>query len=127
MMQGPIRSAEQVEIIEDFEKNIVELNATLKNLQKDFDRVVNSPWYNVFADMASAEIYLENKLEDEAFLDCEGAGNVGDWRYEQEFIVNDKHYVARLDVEYNRHDKTYYYIDCTNFTIFTAEELNGAS
>ena len=52
-----------------------------------------------------------------AFEDCEGAGNCGMDKYTQEFIVGDMHYIATLTVEYNRHDKTYYYIDETDFTV----------
>ena len=37
-----------------------------------------------------------------------------------EFIVDEKRYVAILEVEYNRHDKTYYFVDGSDFRV---EEL----
>lgn len=60
---------------------------------------------------------LEKVLRKLAYEDCKGAYNCGDEFYEQQFMVGDIVYTARLDVEYSRHDKTYYYIDGTKFTI----------
>jgi hypothetical protein len=80
----------------------------------DFER---SPENNTFLTVANAESVLEDRLRDWAFEDCEGAGNCGLDKYTQEFIVGDMHYIATLTVEYNRHDKTYYYIDETDFTV----------
>lgn len=69
------------------------------------------PENNVFASLDEAEDALSERLRDEAFSDCEGAGNVGADAYQQEFIVDGVHYIGTLSVEYNRHDKTYYYIE----------------
>jgi hypothetical protein len=80
----------------------------------DFER---SPENNTFPTVADAESVLEDRLRGWAFEDCEGAGNCGLDKYTQEFIVGDMHYIATLSVEYNRHDKTYYYIDETAFTV----------
>jgi hypothetical protein len=74
------------------------------------------PENNVFASLYDAEGALEDRLRNEAFKDCEGAGNCGDDEYTQEFIVDGVRYVGTLSVEYNRHDKTYYYIDSAEFT-----------
>lgn len=60
---------------------------------------------------------LEEVLRDRAYEDCQGAYNVGDSEYRQEFFVGDKRYIAIAEVEYNRHDKTYYYIDGFEFRI----------
>lgn len=71
---------------------------------------------NRFADLdAAAE--LEDTLRDRAFEDCQGAGNCGFDEYTQEFIVGEDLYLARLKCEYNRHDKTYYYLEEASFSI----------
>jgi hypothetical protein len=71
---------------------------------------------NVFETLPKALSAVEDKLLGQARQDCEGAYNCGADCYEQKFIVNGVGYVGTLTVEYNRHDKTYYYIDGSNFT-----------
>lgn len=71
---------------------------------------------NVFDTLDQAEYRVESMLERRAFLDCEGAGNCGLPEYTQAFMVAGVKYVGTLKVEYNRHDKTYYYIDGTEFS-----------
>lgn len=62
--------------------------------------------------------YLEDDLTDRASEDCEGSYNIGADEYRQEFIVDDKKYVAILyDIEYNRHDKRYYFVDGHKFRV----------
>jgi len=75
-----------------------------------------APENNVFASLQEAEDTLSERLREEAFNDCEGAGNCGADAYVQEFIVDGVHYIGTLQVEYNRHDKTYYYIEETSWT-----------
>lgn len=43
--------------------------------------------------------------------DCEGAHNCGNSSYTVSFKVNDKIYSVEVGFSYNRHDKTYYYVD----------------
>lgn len=62
---------------------------------------------------------MEDKLLGQAREDCEGAYNCGADHYDQEFMVGDVRYLGTLTVEYNRHDKTYYYIDGSNFSYKT--------
>lgn len=71
---------------------------------------------NVFETIEKAVSAIENKLECQAHEDCEGSYNCGDESYSQEFIVDGVKYVGTLTLEYNRHDKTYYYIDGSEFT-----------
>lgn len=79
---------------------------------EEFDQ---APEQHVFDSIEAAWV-LEDTLRGRASEDCEGSYNCGDEFYEQEFIVDGVHHIARLDVEYNRHDKTYYYIDSSEFT-----------
>jgi len=79
-------------------------------------QIAMAPENNVFASLAEAEDTLSERLREEAFNDCEGAGNCGADAYRQEFIVDGAHYIGTLDVECSRHDKTYYYIESASWT-----------
>lgn len=77
---------------------------------------IASPEQNVFASLEDAKGELEERLRIQAHEDCEGSYNCGLPVYEQEFIVDGVHYLAKLECEYNRHDKTYYYVDEAHFS-----------
>lgn len=77
---------------------------------------------NRFSDINVAERAIEAKLEAEANKDCEGSYNCGNPQYTQEFYVDDQLYIGVLDVEYNRHDKSYYYVEESTFTVKKLEE-----
>jgi hypothetical protein len=78
----------------------------------DFNTSVEN---NVFATLEEACDELEDRLIQFAKEDCEGSYNCGDPEYRQEFLVDGVKYVAILEVEYDRHDKTYYYIYSRKF------------
>lgn len=84
--------------------------------QKALDDFESLAENNVYASMEEAGV-LEEILAGRAFEDCEGSYNCGSPIYEQEFMVDGIVYVATLEVKYNRHDKTYYYIDSREFKI----------
>lgn len=71
---------------------------------------------NAFESLPKAASAIEDKLTKQAHQDCQGAYNCGANRYTQEFIVDGVRYLGTLKVEYNRHDKTYYYIEESTFT-----------
>ena len=76
------------------------------------------PKNNVYASIEDAT-ELEDTLSDEAHQDCEGSYNCGNSEYSREFIVGGKLYIAKLEnIQYNRHDKTYYYIEGYDFNIY---------
>ena len=51
--------------------------------------------------------------------DCEGSFNCGSPEYHRHFMLEGSNvvYVAVLDVEYNRHDKQYYYVEDSEFRV----------
>lgn len=108
-MNESLRAA-LVDNIADIERKLAEARATLAA----FDAL---PENNTFDDYKYACNFIEGTLEQQASNDCEGSHCYGADVYEQEFIVNGKHYLGKLEVEYNRHDKTYYYVDETKFTV----------
>lgn len=66
--------------------------------------------------------YLEDDLSGRAAEDCEGSHNVGADEYRQQFYVGDALYTAILyNIEYNRHDKRYYFVDGYKFRVEDAE------
>jgi hypothetical protein len=71
---------------------------------------------NVFESLEVALREVEEILEQRAYQDCQGAHNVGCDEYRQEFIVDGVIYKGTLTCEYNRHDKTYYYLEESEFT-----------
>lgn len=71
---------------------------------------------NVFDDLWYAVFKIEVRLYGLAAADCEGSYNCGQETYEQEFIVSGVRYLGTLECEYNRHDKTYYYVEDAKFS-----------
>lgn len=101
--------------------NIDSAKAALAQAEAALESFIASPENNVFESLEAAEADLEDRLNNKAYADCQGAYNCGDDKYEQEFIVDGKHYIATLECEYNRHDKTYYYIDGSEFSVREVE------
>ena len=101
----------------ELEQAVKDAKETLSIAESALDVFDNAPENNRYESLDEAEARLEDILMGRAFLDCEGAGNRGSDTYRQEFIVGEDHYMATLKPEYNRHDKTYYYIDRHDFSV----------
>ncbi|WP_355586209.1 hypothetical protein [Xanthomonas cannabis] len=67
-----------------------------------------------FDTVEDASGVLGDVLWSRAHADCEGSYNCGDDEYRQECYVQGVKHVAIFTADYNRHDKTYYYIDFWN-------------
>jgi hypothetical protein len=77
-----------------------------------FDDSIDNHTYDTIEDAENSVIdYLLYKAGE----DCEGSYNYGDPEYTLEFMVGDQKYIGTLSIEYNRYDKTYYYIDGYDF------------
>lgn len=104
-------------------EKLVTLSNTIADLQKQID-AANAECYalsisvdnNVYANLEFALAAMEEMMRNEAHEDCEGSYNFGLDEYNRDFKVGDVIYTATLKVEYNRHDKTYYYVDGTTFS-----------
>lgn len=97
-------------------ENIKQAEAALRSAKEQLQEYEESPENNVYSSLEDAQ-ELEEILLGLAYLDCEGSYNVGNDVYEREFMVDDEYYIAILECEYNRHDKTYYYVDEHKFRI----------
>jgi hypothetical protein len=75
------------------------------------------PENTFFESLDIAEAKLCRKMRNKASEDCECAGECGLEQYTQLFYVDKTLYKAIANVEYNRHDKTYYYVDGFDFKI----------
>lgn len=89
-----------------------QLNLANQELE-EFDASLEN---NTFETLDEAIETLEDVLLEIAGEACEGSYNCGEPVYTREFMVGDVKYLAKLEVEYNRHDKTYYYIDGRKFS-----------
>lgn len=100
----------------ELELRIKECEKALQEARIELNAFNDAPENNVYDNLDKALYIIEDKLRDQAREDCEGSYNCGNDKYEQEFIVNGEHYMATLTVEYNRHDKTYYYVEKSDFS-----------
>lgn len=89
----------------------------LQAAQTKLDEYESSPEFHTYTTLEDGESSVYNRLYNQASEACEGSFCCGEDKYEQEFIVNGKHFLGTLTLEYNRHDKTYYYIDGEEFTV----------
>ena len=90
----------------------------LAKAEKALELFEDNPENNVFEELDKALCDIEWKLRYKASKDCEGSHNCGDEEYSLEFIVAGVHYIyiGKLECEYNRHDKKYYYLDYAKFS-----------
>lgn len=100
----------------ELELRIKECEKALQEANCELQEFIDSPENNVYPTLEEALDKIEDRLLGEARAACEGSYNLGADEYEQEFIVDGEHYMATLTVEYNRHDKTYYYVDGSEFS-----------
>lgn len=89
---------------------------SVREAQEALDTFNGMAENNVFDTLELALVSIEDKLMRQAESDCEGSYNCGQPTYSQEFIVGNTRYIGVLSCEYNRYDKTYYYIDGHEFT-----------
>lgn len=66
---------------------------------------------NVFDTADKGTAFAEDACDTMAHDACEGAGNCGDDQYTQDYMVGPIKFRCTASYEYDRHDKTYYYID----------------
>ena len=101
---------------EQLEEKIRLAELTLKEAKKELRDWESLASNNIFVSLEDAE-ELEGILWNRAKADCEGSYRCGLDEYIQKFMINSVEYVATLEIEYNRYDKTYYYIENSVFSI----------
>jgi uncharacterized protein YchJ len=101
---------------------ITTARAALQRAEQALAAFKASPENNVFRSLEHAQDELTEKLLDLAAEACEGSHVHGLYEYTQEFIVDDKRYIATVKVEYNRHDKRYYFVDGHSYSAAEAPQ-----
>lgn len=101
---------------QELELSVSNAKAALATAEAALSAFESSPENNRFDDLETAIATIEDALREEAYEDCQGAYNCGNDSYSREFYVGDTLYRGTAEFEYNRHDKTYYYIEECNFT-----------
>ena len=110
---------------QELQQAIATAKTTLADAKSDLLEWQSRVENNVFQSMEDAESDIEDALMKLARDACEGAYNCGATSYTREFMVDGKVYVGTLTLGYNRHDKTYYYIDEHEFSVI--EKVVGAA
>lgn len=103
--------------IEQLKQDVKAAECALEQAEAALEKFQQRAENNVYATLEEASAKTEGYLWSKANEDCEGSHNCGADTYYQECVVDGVVYVATLSVVYNRHDKTYYYVDGTNFKI----------
>lgn len=115
---GPAASSETVQAPaskSELTANIRAARLALKAAEQALVEWSDKAENNVYTDLDEAIAYVEEALLSRAAADCEGSYNCGDATYTREFIIDGVTYIGTLTCEYNRHDKTYYYVDGSEF------------
>jgi len=110
--------------LEELNEAVSKAQEVLELAQSDLFAYLIKPENNTFTDLQVASDTIKGKLRSRANEECEGSYCIGQDEYIQLFYVNDVLYKGILSVEYNRHDKTYYYVEGTEFTV---EEVKDES
>jgi hypothetical protein len=71
---------------------------------------------HIYPDIETATGEVEDLLYSRARQDCEGQYNCGSDEYFQGFVVDGQEYLGTLRCFYNRHDKTYYFVEESTFS-----------
>lgn len=103
------------EAIKTLQKYVGQLEQRLAEIEGDINN-------HIYPDLDTAMGNLEGLFDSWANNDCEGSHCCGSPEYTQEFIVDDVKYMGIGLYEYNRHDKTYYYIDGSSFKYVLLED-----
>ncbi len=101
---------------QELEDAVKSAKSALTDANKALEEFSSLAENNVFETLEKALSTVEEALGGQAFEDCEGAGNCGAESYSQKFMVDGVRYVGTLSCAYNRHDKTYYYVEESEFS-----------
>jgi hypothetical protein len=104
------------EMIIDAKTDVEFCSERLRQAELNLESLESDILNHVYESLEDAEFRLEGILCRKANEACEGSYCWGEDEYSQDFIVDDKEYTAKMTFEYNRHDKTYYYVDYSDFS-----------
>lgn len=96
-----------------FKQSVSELRLKIAELEKEIKTLESDICNFQFETHVDAEYVICDLLYQIADDACEGSHNCGASEYIQPYqLIGDSNvYYGKITVEYNRHDKTYYYVD----------------
>lgn len=96
-----------------FKQSVAELRLKITELEKEIEILESDVCNFQFESHDDAEDAISSLLYTKAEDACEGSHNCGADEYAQAYqlIGDSKVYSGKITVDYNRHDKTYYYVD----------------
>jgi len=94
------------------------LTTALEEVQCNLLSMKSNICFFQFKNHEEAQGLIEETLQSKASNDCEGSNCWGSSEYTQEYqlIDSDAVYEGKIKVDYNRHDKTYYYVDDVEYS-----------
>jgi hypothetical protein len=104
------------EMIADAKNCVARAEGVLSDAKNNLESLERDIRNHTYTSIGKACNFIENMLRNKADEDCEGSYCCGLDSYSQDFIVDGKEYIAIMTFEYNRHDKTYYYVDHCEFS-----------
>lgn len=101
---------------EDFENNIMVIEQMLARAKKQLYDWDSLPENNVYTSIEAALSTIQDRFYSEASQACKGSYCLGEQKYEQEFTVegDSNRYLATVEIDYNRYDKQYFYVEDTS-------------
>jgi hypothetical protein len=102
---------------QEIQDNIDRVSAELTIWNFQMNNFNQDPKNNVFQSLEDATLKIHGELYALAEQACEGSYNCGLAQYSKQFYVGETLYEGVASFEYNRHDKTYYFIDDHEFNV----------
>lgn len=101
-----------------FKESAAEFRLKIAELEKEIETLEADVCNFQFESHENAKDNLYWLLQSKAEDACEGSHNCGAVEYTQlyQLIGDSKVYSGKIRVHYNRHDKTYYYVDSTEYS-----------
>ena len=103
--------------IDEIKRELQLMRNSIATYEKSIAELKSDVCMHVYESHDAAVFSIKGILLRQAKQDCEGSHSCGEDRYNQEYTLNgsDIVFVGTLKVGYNRHDKTYYYVDDSEY------------
>lgn len=102
---------------EELKQNVFNAEKSLEEAKRILLEYEASPEMNTFEAVDNAICKICDKLLSKAAEDCEGSYNCGNDEYSQDFYVDNEKYTIKVQMDYGRHNKTYYYVCSSSFSM----------
>jgi hypothetical protein len=108
--------------IQDAKVRLKQAQEAVEFYQLELERTEDAVENNVYPDIETAQEAITSRMYTRASDACAGSYNLGSDQYTCPFVVEGLKYTAKVEIEYNRYDKQYYYVDGTKFSYTVFKE-----